>query len=97
MASAKARKEKKLLKDCLTELLERTYTNDKGEQMDGAERISARLFLNACEGDNKAYELIRDTIGQKPVDKIEVAEISQEAYERVAAALELDNESTDQH
>lgn len=33
--------------------------------------ITAALIKRAKAGDTKAYEVIRDTIGEKPVDKVE--------------------------
>lgn len=62
-ASGEARREKKMLKDTLLLLLE---TNR------GQEDICLALMEKARNGDTKAFEVIRDTIGQKPVDKAEV-------------------------
>ena len=36
------------------------------------ERISLAIIENALNGDNKAFEIIRDTIGEKPTDRQEV-------------------------
>lgn len=62
-ASAKKRREQKTLKEELLLLL------DKG---DTQEKISLALIQKALNGDTKAFEVIRDTIGQKPTDKQEV-------------------------
>lgn len=62
-ASAKKRAEKRLLKDELLILL------DEG---DTRKKLSVALINKALSGDTKAYEIIRDTIGQKPIDKQEV-------------------------
>lgn len=88
IASGEARRKRKLLKDCLNILLETEYTAPSGEKVSGADRISARLFKSALEGDLRAFEIIRDTVGQKPVERVETVEISQETYERVARMLE---------
>ena len=69
-ASGKARREKKLLRETLIELLE--MENKKG--VTGQESICCALFKRANTGDTKAFEIIRDTIGQKPVEKIETTE-----------------------
>ena len=64
--SAEVRKEKKLLKDLLEEALEKkTKTGNK--YID----ITIALINEAEKGNVKAYETIRDTLGQKPKDKIE--------------------------
>ena len=88
IASGKARRAKKELRECLTELLEREYGGSDGKVMSGAEIISVKLFAKARDGDIRAFEVLRDTVGQKPVERVETVEISQETYERVARALE---------
>ncbi len=60
IASGEARKRKKTLKDELIILLE---TNDNNK------KISVALLNKALNGDIQAFTTIRDTIGEKPVDK----------------------------
>lgn len=62
LASAKARQERKSLREELLALL---------SQGDTQERISLALLSKAESGDTKAFEVIRDTVGEKPIDKIE--------------------------
>lgn len=72
IASGKARRDKTKLKDCLETLLERKIINDEtGKKVTGAEAMSVTLFQRALAGDNKAWELFRDTVGQKLPDKVE--------------------------
>lgn len=87
-ASGAARRRKKLLRECLTELLEREYVSSDGKSMEGADLISAKLFQKAMDGDLRAFEIIRDTVGQQPVQRIESVTIPQEAYDRVASILD---------
>lgn len=61
-ASAKARQERKALKDELLLLLSNGDTQKK---------VSLALIEQAKNGNTKAFEIIRDTIGEKPVDKVE--------------------------
>lgn len=64
--SGEVRREKKLLRELLEEaLLKKTETGNKYIDITNA------LIKQAEEGNVKAYETIRDTLGQKPVDKIE--------------------------
>lgn len=70
-ASGKARRDKKLLKDCLEILLAQKIETKDGKKITGAEATAAALFKKALNGDTKAFELLRDTAGQKPVDKVE--------------------------
>lgn len=88
-ASGEARRRKKLLRECLTELLEREYVSSDGKSMDGADLISAKLFQRAMDGDIKAFETIRDTVGQKPVERVEVGAIDAQARSEMDELLGL--------
>lgn len=61
-ASNKVQRERKTLKAELLLLL---------EQGDTQEKISLSLIQQALQGNVKAFETIRDTIGEKPVEKVE--------------------------
>lgn len=58
--SAEVRRARKTLKDELLALL-----SDEDIQ----KKISTALLKKAQKGDTKAFEVIRDTIGEKPIDK----------------------------
>ncbi len=60
IASGKARRERKTLREELLLLLEKGDTQEK---------ISLAMIKEALDGNTKAFEVIRDTIGEKPVDK----------------------------
>lgn len=62
IASGEARRKRRTLKEELLAMLE-----DKDIQ----ESITLALISKAKNGDTKAYEIIRDTVGEKPIDKIE--------------------------
>ena len=80
IASGEAKRNKKLLRDCIDYLLERqdkTALNEDGMPMSGAEQLAYNLFAKAlAETDTakaaKAFEVLRDTAGQKPVDKVQM-------------------------
>lgn len=72
IASGKARREKKTLRQCLEILLERTLKDKKGIEMSGAEAVSLKVFEKALKGDIRAFEVLRDTAGQKPVEKVQM-------------------------
>ncbi|MBR1445482.1 MAG: hypothetical protein IJ586_08560 [Alloprevotella sp.] len=87
-ASGEARRKKRLMREAFEELLEREYESADGSMVDGTSALAIRVFREAMKGDLKAFEIIRDTTGQKPVERVETVEISEETYERVARALE---------
>ena len=86
-ASAKKRKEKKLLKDCFDELLSREWENKNGQKSTGAEAITLTMFKKALAGDPKAFEIVRDTAGQKPVERVMLAEVDQKTINEVEAMV----------
>lgn len=88
IASGEARRKKKLMREAFDELLSREYHDQAGNKLDGTSALAAKVFKQAIDGDLKAFEIIRDTTGQKPVERVETVEISQETYEHVAKALE---------
>jgi hypothetical protein len=104
-ASGEARRNKKLLRDCIDYLLER---EDKatigvdGSPMSGAEQLAYNLFIKALtETDTgkaaKAFEVLRDTAGQKPVEKVETKQtvIDMSGFTTEQLKEMLDNDITE--
>lgn len=85
IASGKARREKKAFKETLETLLSMSMENGeeisveditsfkgiKGKNISVQEAILIAQVQKAMKGDTRAAEYLRDTIGQKPTDKIE--------------------------
>lgn len=91
IASGESRRRKKLLRECLEELLEKEISGKGGQTMTGAEAVSVKLFQKALRGDLRAFELLRDTAGQKPVDKVMVADVEASVIEEVEEMVKGDN------
>lgn len=72
-ASVEARRRKRDIRLALEILLEKDYTDKSGEVRSGAEAIALKQLEKALKGDTKAFEVVRDTVGQKPADRIDVA------------------------
>lgn len=71
--SAKVRAERKTLREDLLLLLKEQITDkNSGRQMETQAALSAALIKQALSGNTKAYEIIRDTIGEKPVDNLTI-------------------------
>lgn len=88
-ASGKARREKRMLADALQELLDREYTDKNGVTADGTTVLAAQLFKKAQAGDIRAWELLRDTVGQKPVDRLEIDAVDPQARAEMDELLGL--------
>lgn len=71
-ASGKARRAKKTMREMLDYLLEKEINNKQGEKVNTQEAITLALLKQALNGNVKAYEVIRDTIGEKPTEQHKV-------------------------
>ena len=87
IASGEARRAKRDLRKALEMLLEKEYSDDKGNKLTGTETITAKLFQQAMKGNIRAFETLRDTVGQKPVEKVMVSEVSQDVINEVEQAV----------
>ena len=72
IASGKARRKKKEMREELIAILEEKITDSKGKKVKIQRSILLAQVKEALKGKTKAAEFIRDTIGEKPVDKQEV-------------------------
>lgn len=73
MRSAEIRASRKSLREELLTLLTVTSKGADGKDHSQQEAISIAMIRAAREGNVRAFETIRDTIGEKPVDKVDVA------------------------
>lgn len=83
IASGEARRKKRDLKLAIQVLLETDIKGKNGEVKSGAEAIAIAQFQKALKGDTRAFEVLRDTSGQKPVEKVEQVNIDGEYIDRV--------------
>ena len=89
IASGKARREKADLRKMCQMVLEMDVKGKDGTIKSGAEAITLAQLRKALKGDAKAYEVLRDTAGQKPVDKVEQVNIDMEYNASVDYIKEL--------
>ena len=68
--SVKVRRAKKTLKEELIALLKDNLTDKNGRTMNTQVAMSAALIKSAVSGNVRAFEVIRDTIGQKPAENV---------------------------
>lgn len=71
--SAAIKKARKTLREELLELLQVESRDSEGKTHTQQERISAAMIKEAVSGNVRAFETIRDTIGEKQKDQVEVA------------------------
>ena len=86
--SGERRREKRELKYYLNLLLEgQTVKVSGNKKITGAEALATKLFEKALKGDIKAFEVLRDTVGQKPVERVVVSEIDPDVVSEVEELL----------
>lgn len=78
VASGKARREKADLRKMCQMVLAMDIKGKDGTMKSGAEAITLAQLQKALKGDAKAYEVLRDTAGQKPIEKVEQVNIDME-------------------
>lgn len=86
-ASVEARRKKKDLRNAIEILLETDIKGKNGEIKSGAEAIAIAQFQKALKGDTRAFEVLRDTAGQKPIEKVMVADVEQSVIDEVEKAV----------
>ena len=77
VASGKVRAERKTLRETLSYLL----TQADKDGVTYQDKVNLALVLKAMKGDSKAYEVMRDTVGEKPTDTVKVAVSSFDSLE----------------
>lgn len=93
IASGEAKRRERTLKETLEKLLSlsikdeatREYIRQLGfndEELDNKTAINVAMYQEALKGNVKAYELIRDTMGEKPTDKLAIEEAPQIVLKR---------------
>lgn len=99
IASGEAKRAKKSLREAMQILMDADLTGEDGTTMTGTEAMAAKAFQQALKGDWKAWELVRDTAGQKPIERVVHAEVEpsviEEVEEMVRRAEEDDTAESD--
>ena len=72
-AKSAGKLKRKTMREMLDYLLEKEVTNKQGETATTREAITVALVKQALSGNVKAWEVIRDSIGEKPTDKQELS------------------------
>ena len=84
LASGEARRKRKTLKEELLLML---------AEGDTQQSVTLALIEKAMSGDTKAFEVIRDTIGEKPVDKVMIADVEPSVIAEVEAMVLTDDDT----
>ena len=85
IASGETRRRKKTLREQMEMLLSLPVKDETtkdfieslgidSEEVNNALAITLSMYQEALKGNTKAFELIRDTIGEKPTDRLQIEE-----------------------
>ena len=69
-AKSKGHQKRKTMREMLDYLLEKELTSKNGEKATTLEAMMTAMIKQGLNGNVKACEFIRDTIGQKPTEKV---------------------------
>ena len=86
-ASVIARRKKKDFREACLALLETEMTDNEGNLVTGYDVVVSSLFTQAKAGNVKAFEALRDTAGQKPVEKLVVSDVDPSVINEVESMV----------
>lgn len=93
LKSAQVRAERKTLREELINLLDAELTDkNTGKKMGTREALSSALIKQALGGNTKAYEIIRDTIGEKPIENVTIKARGFDALDAAFEGIKDDDE-----
>ena len=90
--SGEVRRARKTLREELLALLGEQRQDKQGDMVQVQTAMSTALIKSALGGSVRAYEVIRDTIGEKPVENVTLTSGSCDARDEAFAALKDDAE-----
>lgn len=82
---------KQTFKELMNIALEKQITAKNGEVMTTKEAIIAKAVVDAVKGDRSAREFCRDTAGEKPVERVMIAEVTQDVIDEVEKMVSDDS------
>ena len=88
--SGETRRRRKAFAEAFNTLLERNFTDQNGNQLQGVEAVAAKVFQQAMNGDLRAFAEIRDTVGEMPTQRFEVDTIDPQARAEMDELLGLE-------
>ena len=88
LISGEVRRTRKTLREELLELLTVEVVDSKGNKNSTQAALSSALIKQALRGNTKAYEIIRDTIGEKPAENLNIVSSDFTALDEAFARME---------
>lgn len=89
--SGKARRNRKAFAEAFEVLLQKEFTDRNGNKIQGVDAIAAKTFQAAMDGDIRAFMEIRNTVGETPVQRVEVDTIDPQVRAEMDELLGLND------
>lgn len=86
--SGEAKRRRKTFAEAFDAWLSADHKDKNGNKMNGMDILTTAMIQKAARGDVRAFEVIRDTVGEKPIDKVAKVEITPEVRNEVEALVE---------
>ena len=89
IAGGATKRKNRDIRVAINELLEKGYNikdpddPSKRKDVSGAEALALVIMNKALRGDTKAFEVVRDTAGQKPIEKVMIADVDIEVIDQI--------------
>lgn len=93
LQSAENKRKKKNLREALEMLFEKEIKTNNGETISGIEALATTMFKKAVQdGDVQAAVFCRDSSGQKPIERVMVAEVEQSVIDEIEEMMNEESE-----
>ena len=89
--SAETRARRKTIREAFEAICSDQYTDEQGNEIDGITAMCMQQFQLAMDGDTKAFVEIRNSLGEQPVQRVEVDTIDPQARAEMDELLGLDS------
>ena len=90
--SAETRARRKSIREAFEAICSDQYTDEQGNEVDGITAMCMRQFQLAMDGDTKAFVEIRNSLGEMPVQRVEVDTIDPQARAEMDELLGLNEQ-----
>lgn len=96
IASGKAKREKKMVRDFINAWLDEEHTDKSGQTKTGADILASKLIrMGANDGNMKAIEMLLALAGQKPAEKVIVSDIDNDVINEVERMVSSGQKTSD--
>lgn len=87
--SAETRAKRKTIREAFEAICAKRYVDASGQEIDGITAMCMKQFQAAMNGDTKAFIEIRNSLGEMPVQRVEVDTIDPQARAEMDELLGL--------